>query len=568
MTVYVIDPSRPLPPARDPNTPALRLANNDTVVLAAGASIEAYGISAPALSGALGTTLLIDGLVHSEFDHAIMTHGTINVASTGIVRGLEAGIYLHEDYQNGRPNVLTNAGSISSASVGVVVEGARSVITNFGKITGDYGIWFEGSDGPDDTLVINNTGLIKGNSAAVIGLFYGSTVLTNSGRIEGDVHFGSGGWIMPRGPSSNVYDGRGGTINGEVIFLSGNDIAYGGDGSEAFSMGSSINYVDGGAGIDTLRYVAAATVDLRITERQQTSAASWDTILNIENLTGGHLGDHFTGNDVANVFTGAGGADMLDSQGGNDLLNGGTGNDTLTGGDGTDIAMFSGRFSDYTITTGRGGLIIISDNRATGGDGVDQLTEVEFAIFSDRLYTLPTSAPSTPVSTEPPIHSLPINPETPEPQVPLVAPTTVEMAATPLTLKGGKKADVLVGGAGNDLLNGGLGNDRLSGGEGSDVFVFSTKLKMNVDRLTDFSGADDTIQLSKAVFGKLQKGVLSKDAFRIGAKALDADDRIVFNAKTGALSYDADGSGTAHAAVVFAKVKAGTHLTADDFFVL
>ncbi len=158
--------------------------------------------------------------------------------------------------------------------------------------------------------------------------------------------------------------------------------------------------------------------------------------------------------------------------------------------------------------------------------------------------------------------------DSPIPPLPLVAPLPFETAATPLTLKGGRQADVLVGGARNDLLNGGLGNDKLTGGEGSDVFTFSTRLKKNVDRLTDFSGADDTIQLSKAVFGKLQKGVLSKDAFRIGAKAADADDRIVYNAKTGALSYDADGSGTAHAAVAFAQVKIGTHLTADDFFVL
>jgi serralysin len=70
------------------------------------------------------------------------------------------------------------------------------------------------------------------------------------------------------------------------------------------------------------------------------------------------------------------------------------------------------------------------------------------------------------------------------------------------------------------------------------------------------------------VFATLPKGFLDKDAFRIGAKAVDADDRIVFNAKTGAVSYDADGSGTDFAAVKFAQVKARTSLNADDFVVL
>jgi serralysin len=105
-------------------------------------------------------------------------------------------------------------------------------------------------------------------------------------------------------------------------------------------------------------------------------------------------------------------------------------------------------------------------------------------------------------------------------------------------------------------------------GGGAGCVRTSTKLKANVDRITDFAGPDDTIRLSKAVFSKLHKGVLNAEAFRLGAKALDADDRILFNAKTGAVLYDADGSGTAHAAVTFAQVKAGTLLTADDFFIL
>ena len=66
----------------------------------------------------------------------------------------------------------------------------------------------------------------------------------------------------------------------------------------------------------------------------------------------------------------------------------------------------------------------------------------------------------------------------------------------------------------------------------------------NVDMLTDFSVADDTIWLDNAVMKAIGKnGKLVKDAFFVGKKALDAEDRIVYDLASGTLSYDADGSG-------------------------
>jgi Ca2+-binding RTX toxin-like protein len=109
----------------------------------------------------------------------------------------------------------------------------------------------------------------------------------------------------------------------------------------------------------------------------------------------------------------------------------------------------------------------------------------------------------------------------------------------------------------------------MTGGEGEDVFAFTTRPgKANVDRIADFSAAEDTIHLSSKAFGQLAKGVLSEEAFHVGAKAVEADDRIIFNKRTGALSYDADGSGTQYGAIKFAQLKAKTVLTADDFFIV
>ncbi|MGO4387393.1 hypothetical protein AB4Y85_07635 [Microvirga sp. 2YAF29] len=145
-------------------------------------------------------------------------------------------------------------------------------------------------------------------------------------------------------------------------------------------------------------------------------------------------------------------------------------------------------------------------------------------------------------------------------------------------IKGSDGNDVLVGsgGLGMDRLYGGLGNDTLEGRKGKDIFVFNTKTnkKTNVDTIKDFSVKDDTIWLDNAVFKKLGKAgsekkpaKLSKDFFTIGTKAADAKDYLIYNKKTGALYYDADGTGSA-AQIQIAKVGKNLKLTEKDFFVV
>ncbi|SFK28206.1 Ca2+-binding protein, RTX toxin-related [Methylorubrum salsuginis] len=134
------------------------------------------------------------------------------------------------------------------------------------------------------------------------------------------------------------------------------------------------------------------------------------------------------------------------------------------------------------------------------------------------------------------------------------------------SLKGLAGIDRLEGGTGNDRLAGGLGNDRLIGGDGYDDFVFDTALnaKTNVDRITDFAVASDSIALENAIFKSLKVGDLAAGAFYIGSAAHDASDRIIYNNKTGALLYDADGKG-GQAAVQFATLDSNLKLTADHF---
>jgi len=137
------------------------------------------------------------------------------------------------------------------------------------------------------------------------------------------------------------------------------------------------------------------------------------------------------------------------------------------------------------------------------------------------------------------------------------------------------------GGAGSDKLNGGFGNDLLTGGSGKDTFVFTTKLgtavtdrKVNFDTITDFKSKEDKLWLDNSIFKKLgAKGSesnparLDKKFFTVGDRAKDKDDYLIYNKKTGVLSYDADGSGKAQA-VEFALLKNKPTLKFDDIFVI
>lgn len=131
------------------------------------------------------------------------------------------------------------------------------------------------------------------------------------------------------------------------------------------------------------------------------------------------------------------------------------------------------------------------------------------------------------------------------------------------TLLGGRHRDKIHGRDGNDVLIGGRGNDRLWGDDGQDSFMF--RRLGSVDHLKDFDPNDDTIVLSAAHFG-LKAGNLAGERFSDGASLPTAEARIIHDPVTGKLFLDRTG-GDSGDAVLFAKLKPGLALDAEDFFV-
>ena len=134
---------------------------------------------------------------------------------------------------------------------------------------------------------------------------------------------------------------------------------------------------------------------------------------------------------------------------------------------------------------------------------------------------------------------------------------------------GNALSNQLTGNAGSNILAGRLGNDTMTGGAGNDTFVFnSAPSATNIDRITDFSMAADTICLKVTVFAGLATGTLGASAFAANLTGIAADalDRVIYETDTGRVYFDADGNG-AGARVHFATLTANLSLTNADFFV-
>ncbi|NOT83337.1 MAG: calcium-binding protein [Methylococcaceae bacterium] len=316
---------------------------------------------------------------------------------------------------------------------------------------------------------------------------------------------------------TTAINGTGNALDNVLTGNSAANILIGGAGNDRLDGAAAIDTMQGGIGDDT--YVVDVATDV-VTENanEGTDAVetgiSYTLGINIEYLlltgtaasngTGNTLNNILTGNSAVNTLTGGAGNDRLDGKAGADKLLGGLGDDTYVIDVATDV---------------------ITENANEGIDTVE-------AAFT---YTLGTNLEN----------------------LALMGTKAINGTGNTLnnTLIGNLAANTLNGGTGNDSLNGGLGNDILTGGSGIDHFMFTTALGIsNVDTITDFVSGTDKIDLSKAIFtafgGLAIGGTLNNT---------EIGNHVLYNANTGVLSYDADGSAGTGAAVQIALIGTATH---------
>jgi Ca2+-binding RTX toxin-like protein len=272
------------------------------------------------------------------------------------------------------------------------------------------------------------------------------------------------------------------------------------------------------------------------------------------------------GNDYVERFGTGSGTEYLMGYGGDDTLVGGDGNDTLNGGAGDD-EMRGGTGNDLYLVGS-----VLDTIVELAGEGIDTVNaSVGFTLPAGVEHLGLTGTGKIPGTGNGLRNLLTGN----------GGGNLLRGVGGNDTLNGGAGGDTLVGGIGNDLLNGGTGNDTLNGGPGSDtlnggagldVFRFDSALSAttNRDLIQSFSGSDDVIALENAIFAVLAApGTLASGNFRAsaGGSAADADDFILHDTDSGALFYDADGSGPG-AAVQFATLAGNPAITAADFIVI
>jgi Ca2+-binding RTX toxin-like protein len=423
------------------------------------------------------------------------------------------------------------AGTSYALAAGQEVE-ALSTIANFATTAIDlYGNEFA-------NLLVGNAGtnlLYGGGGADVLLGLAGNDVyyVDNAGDqvIEGagggyDTVYASVSYALAAGQEVEALS----TIANyatDAINLAGNELA------NMLVGNAGTNVLDGGAGADVLLGLAGNDVYYVDNAGDQVFEAvggGYDTVYastsyalvagqEVEALStiANYATDaiNLTGNEFANALLGNAGTNVLD---------GGAGADTMYG--------FGGNDSYYVDNAGD----VVFEGAGGGND----------TVFASASYTLTAGQ-----------------------EIEFLAAANLS-ATTALNLTGNELANTIYGNDGANILDGKGGSDLLVGQGGADTFAFTTALgASNVDVVFGFVHGQDKIALDDAIFtaaGPL--GGLNANAFVVGSAAADGSDRIIYNSLTGALYYDADGSGSGAAAIQFATLSPGLTLTASDFQVI
>lgn len=339
--------------------------------------------------------------------------------------------------------------------------------------------------------------------------------------------------------TGNALNGTGNDLNNFLVGNVFNNLLDAGLGNDALDGGAGVDTLIGGLGNDTYRVDTLTDVILEnANEGIDTVEASINfflaTVANVEHLTltgrravsggGNDLDNKLTGNELNNLLEGGAGKDTLDGGKEDDTLVGGLGNDTYIVDSSNDSVMEASNAGTDTVKSSVDWVL---------GDNLEHLTLTGDSATVGTGNALGNTITASKVDST--LFGLDGNDK-------LVGNVGNDW------LHGGVGIDTLTGSGGNDTLVGGTGNDVLTGGVGADVFVLNAP-GQGVDKLNDFTSGEDVLQISASVFGgDLVAGTpITADQILIGSGTVtpsSASQRFIYNTSTGALFFDADGTGS------------------------
>ncbi|MGL4965641.1 MAG: calcium-binding protein [Inquilinus sp.] len=483
-------------------------------VLSGGAGDDSIFI---AVDGGAGDGDGVDGgagtdFLYLQFDDRFTAPITLSIADPGIEQVLSDGTRI-----TGIERLQFRAGAgddtIAGGDLADVLLGGAGTDSIQGGGGNDDLSGAAGSDTIDGGAGLDTLSGGAGNDA----LFGGADADTLHGNAGDDVLHGG--------------DGNDALYGDDVPSEAGFDTLYGDGGDDVLRGGPGTAELHGGTGDDHYLIIRfGQTVVEAAGEGIDTVETTFSFRLpdNVENLVldaALYPGAHAIGNALENVITGNDMDALLYGAAGNDTLHGGTGSDRLDGGLGADT--MDGGAGDDTYVVGSSGDVVTE----LADQGTDTVRSAIGYHLGDNVEDL------------------------------------VLIGSRAVDGTGNDLANALTGNDAANVLAGGLGKDVLTGGGGADSFVFDTAFGgSNIDRLTDFTPAEDHFLLDPAIFSQLPPGALSPEAFALGTAAAEADDRILYDIDTGTLRYDRDGTGPG-AARAFAIVVPGTDLSASDFLI-
>jgi Ca2+-binding RTX toxin-like protein len=219
--------------------------------------------------------------------------------------------------------------------------------------------------------------------------------------------------------------------NADLRYYSGSISVTGNSANNVFIMGTGVQSVAGGAGVDTVSYAHTAAVSIDLLTSTYGGEATNDYMTGIENLTGSAYDDVLRALGTQSVIDGGPGADTMEGRAGSDIYYVDNAGDTVIegAGGGTDEVRIR-NIPSFTLP-GYVEKLTNTTNFVFTGTGNELANEMNGGTTGDTFYG----------------------------------------GAGADTLNGNDGDDLLYGEGDHDILNGGSGIDAMVGGDSNDTYI-------------------------------------------------------------------------------------------------